>query len=92
MVSHTLRISSAPNSLLRQAKYFKEVGYEVDIWTLEGGNLIEKYRTSGFEPLILKNDSWYNINKAWQASKKEYDLIVCNTIVTYKLADFFAKR
>ena len=29
MVSHTLRVSGAPNSLLRQAKYFKEAGYEV---------------------------------------------------------------
>lgn len=91
MVSHTLRVSGAPNSLLRQAKYFKEAGYEVDIWTLEGGNLIEKYRTSGFEPLNLKNDSWFNINKAWQVSKKDYDLVVCNTIITYKVADFFAK-
>lgn len=70
LISHELTVSGAPNSLLRQAMYFKDCGLEVDIWSLKGGNLINRYTEKGFYPLILKSQSYRDIKKTWEKNKK----------------------
>lgn len=87
LISHELTVSGAPNSLLRQAMYFKDCGLEVDIWSLKGGNLINRYTEKGFYPLILKSQSYRDIKKTWEKNKKNYALIICNTLETYKCVD-----
>ena len=87
LISHELSISGAPNSLLRQAKYFWAAGYKVDVWTIRGGKLLSKYQEAGFEPLIFKTDTYWKIIKAWRLSTKDYSFILCNTTETYKYVD-----
>lgn len=87
LISHDLSVSGAPNSLLRHAKYLRQAGFEVDIWSIQGGNLISSYKKAGFSPLIIKNTSYYGFIKFWNKNKQDYDLIVCNTTNTYKCVD-----
>lgn len=89
LITHDLSITGAPNSLLRQAKYFLSSGFEVDVWAVNSGGLLSKYKEAGVQPVILHANSYFAINRAWKRHKKDYNLIICNTIETYKFADFF---
>ena len=56
LIGHELSVSGAPNSLLRQACYFRDAGYNVDIISLNDGKLKQRYLEEGFSPIII-NDS-----------------------------------
>ena len=88
LVSHDLNVCGAPNSLLRQAKYFKSVGHNVTVWALRDGPMRPIYEEAGFSPVIV-NDSYEDIIDAYDKTKKNFDFILCNTIVTYKCVKFF---
>lgn len=83
LISHELSVTGAPHSLLRQAQYFKNAGHNVDIWTLNGGELEQRYITEGFHPLYIHNKE-HEIFFAFKKQNKKYDFILCNTTVTYK--------
>ncbi len=83
LISHDFTVTGAPNSLLRQAKYFKSAGHEVDIWSLGGGGLLPRYIEAGFSPIIIENRAIV-IDSIFRNMNKKYDFILCNTIVTYK--------
>ena len=87
LIGHELSVSGAPNSLLRQACYFRDAGYNVDIISLNDGKLKQRYLEEGFSPIII-NDSDDAIRDAYNKQNKKYDFILCNTTVTYKAVDF----
>jgi len=91
LVSHELTVTGAPNSLLRQAKYFLEAGCKVDVWTLAGGDLLPRYEEAGLRPELVANDR-RAIEAKWAECNVRYDLVICNTICTYKFADVLRRR
>ena len=86
LISHDLTVSGAPNSLLRQAKYFRSAGHRVIIWSISGGNLTPKYQEAGFTPQLVANDT-SAIKQAFEHLDAKIDFILCNTTVTYKFVD-----
>lgn len=91
LVSHDFTVTGAPNSLLRQAKYFRDAGHNVDVWGLGDGALKARYIESGFNPLVIKN-RFRDIKRAWRARAHDYDFIICNTTVTYRAVDFLQRQ
>ncbi len=91
LVSHELSVTGAPNSLLRQARYFLEAGCKVDVWTIAGGELLARYREAGLTPELVENDR-RAIERRWSADSTRYDLVICNTICTYKFVDVLRRR
>lgn len=86
LVSHEMTVTGAPNSLLRQAKYFRDAGCTVDVWTLKGGDLLPRYAEAGFAPALVGKDR-QSILAQYGANPAPYDLVVCNTICTYRAVD-----
>lgn len=86
LVSHDLSVTGAPNSLLRQACYFRDAGHDVDIFSLKDNNLKGRYIEEGFNPIIVEN-SQSAILEAYNKQNKKYDFILCNTTVSYKAVD-----
>ena len=86
LISHDLSVTGAPNSLLRQAKYFQSQGHQVMVWSLRGGNLEQRYREAGFLPKVIQNDT-NAIQKEFAKLVVKPDFILCNTVVTYKCVD-----
>jgi len=91
LVSHELTVTGAPNSLLRQAGYFLEAGCKVDVWTIAGGDLLPRYREAGLDPEQVANDR-RAIEAKWAEKDVRYDLVICNTICTYKFVDVLRRR
>ena len=91
MISHDLSVTGAPNSLLRQAKYFRDAGHNVDVWSLGDGPLKERYTEVGFDPKIIKN-KFADIKRAWRHREHDYDFIISNTTETYKAVDFLQRQ
>lgn len=85
LVSHELSVTGAPNSLLRHARYMRDAGHEVDVWTYRDGPLRTEYENAGFCPQIVE-DSREAVREKF-AGSGSYDLIVCNTIRTYRAVD-----
>ena len=86
LVSHELSVTGAPNSLLRQARYFLSAGCAVDVWTMAEGELLARYREAGLSPELVANDR-RAIEAKYAERRIRYDLAVCNTICTYKFVD-----
>lgn len=91
LVSHELSVTGAPNSLLRQARYFLSAGCAVDVWTMAEGELLARYREAGLSPELVANDR-KAIEAKYAQRHVRYDLIVCNTICTYKFVDVLRRR
>lgn len=83
LISHSFAVTGAPNSLLRQAKYFRKAGHNVEVWSLGNGVLKERYFEEGFNPVVLENNV-LSVRKYYEKRKKHFDFVLCNTIVTYK--------
>ena len=90
LISHDFTVTGAPNSLLRQAIYFREAGHNVDIWSLGDGGLKPRYIEAGFNPIIIDND-YMAIKQQYKNAHKKYDFILCNTTVTYKAVDILQR-
>jgi len=86
LISHELSVTGAPNSLLRQAGYFLSAGHTVDVWSLAGGALLPRYEEQGLHPEIVA-DNKRAIKAKYDANPIRYDLIVCNTIRTWRAVD-----
>ena len=87
LISHDFTVTGAPNSLLRQAVYFKEAGHTVDVWSLGDGGLKDRYIEKGFNPKIIQ-DTPSAILEEYNTRTKEYDFILYNITVKYKYIDF----
>ena len=93
LVSHYLGVSGAPISLLRHAKYMLSAGYRVDVWTLDyyrDNGLESEYFSAGLSIRHVKNDE-AEIADAMRSADVRYDLILCNTICTYKCVKVFQR-
>ena len=101
LVSHELSVTGAPNSLLRQAKYLREAGYETDVWTFKDGELRARYEEAGFRPEVVA-DSRKEVTEKLKSLKVEklkssepfnlstfqpFNLAICNTTRTYRAVD-----
>ena len=91
LVSHELSVTGAPNSLLRQAKYMLEAGYDVDVWTFRDGPLRACYEEAGLPPKVIE-ESRAGVEAALVPGTCAYNLAVCNTIRTYRAADMLQWR
>lgn len=85
LISHELSVTGAPNSLLRHARYLSGAGHDVDVWTYRDGPLRAEYEKAGFVPKVVE-DSRDAVKAEFEKSDR-YDLIVCNTIRTYRAVD-----
>jgi len=61
-------------------------GYAVDVWTLAGGDLTPRYEEKGLKPELVANEK-RAIREKYEANPVRYDLIVCNTIRTWRAVD-----
>lgn len=91
LVSHELSVTGAPNSLLRQAGYFKSAGFDVEVWTLADGPLRVRYEAAGFSPEVVPNNRQAILGR-FAKTHVRYDLVVCNTIRTYRAVDVFRRQ
>ena len=91
LVSHELSVTGAPNSLLRQAKYFLDGGHEVSVWTYRGGDLAARYAEAGLTPETVADDRSAILGK-YRENPVRYDLVVCNTIRTYRCVDVLLRQ
>ena len=86
LISHYLEATGAPMSLLRHAKYLVEAGHNVEVWSLDcypGSGLASAFVAASLNVRHVKNDEDH-IAAALHDAGVCYDLIVCNTICTYK--------
>ena len=93
LISHYLGVSGAPISLLRHAKYMKEAGYTVDVWSIDyyrGNELEPEFLAAGLNVRHVKNEEG-EIVCAIHKEDAQYDLVVCNTICTYKCIRVFQR-
>ncbi|MBP9999066.1 MAG: glycosyltransferase [Proteobacteria bacterium] len=91
LVSHDFSVTGAPNSLLRQACYFRDAGHNVDVWALDSGDLKARYIEAGFNPVIVKN-SYEAIKELYDTTNKKYDFVLCNTIIAYKAVEVLQQQ
>lgn len=88
LVSHEMTVTGAPQSLLRQARYFRDAGFAVDVWTMRPGPLSQRFRDEGFDVTVVDGS---NRVAACQDAIGRYALIVCNTYVTHGFVRQFAE-
>lgn len=86
LITHQLSITGAPFVLLWMSKFLKDNNYDVTVWSLYDGPLKEDFAKEGCNPIIIKDDK-RSILKLYQESNIHYDLIICNTVCTYKCVD-----
>lgn len=88
LVSHEMSLSGAPQSLLRQACYMREAGYQVDVWTMLPGCLERRYADKGFSVEVVKPDDRADVRR--RVEELAPDLAICNTFKTYQFADMLS--
>ena len=91
LISHDLNCTGAPSSLLRHAKYFLDSGHSVDVWAAGDGALRSRYEEAGLSPRIVENKC-ASIYRLVEENRGKYDLVICNTIVTYKFVDAWQRE
>ena len=85
LVSHDLSLTGAPTVLLWLAKYLIKRNYKVDVVTYKNGmsyELLDKFKELGVNIKYIKNKPSL-IKKFCSKNIKKYNLIICNTVVTY---------
>ena len=87
LVSHEMTITGAPCSLLRMARYFRDAGHIVDVWTLRSGDFVRQYREEGFEVTVVAKA---NMTATCREAIGRYALIVCNTFATHQIVSQLA--
>ena len=86
LVSHDLALGGAPVVLLWLAEYLQRKGYKVDLWSIRGGSLEESFNKVGIKVQYVA-DSRTEICRAFIQQKTSYELIICNTVITYRYVD-----
>lgn len=86
LISHDLVVAGAPNSLLRQAKYLKNAGHDVEVYSLRAGGLEKRYTEAGFSVTFIQDNKRY-IKRIYKEKCKKFDFILCNTTETYRCVD-----
>ncbi len=81
-VSPEMTYSGTPRSLLRMCKVARELGYGITVWSAKDGPFIVDYEKENIKVEIISED---HILQKIEAIK-EYDLAVCNTVMTDKYA------
>ena len=89
-ISPEMPYTGAPRSLLRMAKIAKVLGYDVDVWSENSGPFINRFNEAGFDVKIVNSSNLSGIEAANKF--KNYHLVICNTIVTYKFASIASKH
>ena len=90
LVSHELSVTGAPNSLLRHARYMRDAGHDVTVWTYRDGPLRARYEESGFVPQLVEDSRGAVVAAA--NAERPFDFILCNTVRTYRAADVLQRR
>lgn len=93
LVSHDLSITGAPMVLLWLAKFLIQLKYKVDVVAFRKNltkNLYDKFCEIGIKPELINNKRG-EIYKYCSANLKHYNLIICNTIETYKFINIAQK-
>ena len=83
LVSHEFSRSGAPGSLLRQARYLREAGYRVSVWTLADGPLGESFRALDVT-VDLVGAEFAEVRRRVRAEGAGFDLVICNTYRTFR--------
>ena len=85
LISHCLNVTGAPASLLRHAKYLLEAGHLVTVWTFGDGILRGEFERLGMEVEHI-NGNLNALEEKVRANSNDFDLVLCNTIGTWKCA------
>ncbi len=80
-ISPEMIYAGAPRSLLRMCKVAKSFNYNVTVWSAKYGPFIAEYNKYGIPVEIVPENELIN-NKNIQERIKDFDLAICNTIVT----------
>lgn len=79
-IIHELEYSGAPRCMLEMCKIAKELGYDVTVWSAKSGPFEDEFRSYGFGvEIVLNNQVRFGRSIA---RIKEFDLAICNTIIT----------
>ena len=82
LISHELSYTGAPISLLRICKILQKNNYNIEVWSLNDGDLKKEYEKINTEVKIVKNiDIFKNSYKKY--IKNNFKLVICNTVETY---------
>ena len=83
IVIHSLTYTGSIFSAKRICRILMKEGYKVDIWSYHGGAFKKEFEEIGIDPQII--DEYSIDNKIIIEKIQEYDLLLANTIVTYKV-------
>lgn len=86
LISHNLYYEGAPISLFLIAKILKNNNFNVEVLSPIDGDLHKKYLDFGIPVKIMPN--FENKKSKFINHCKKFDLIIANTILTYKAVDF----
>lgn len=86
LVSQNFSLTGAPLVLYWLATFLKSEGHNVTVWGIKDGPLSQNLVEDGFDVEIVDSERRFIKNK-FERSSHNFDLIVCNTIVTYKFVD-----
>lgn len=92
LVSNELARTEAPMSLLRYAGYFLEAGYLVDIVSLRGGAMERDFQRAGCMVEVCGCEEDEILAASERIRGRKYDLVVCNTVVTWRFVRELRKR
>ena len=89
-ISHEMSPTGAPRSLLRMCRVARSLGYEPTVWTMLDGPLRAEFEQDGIavETVPIEETVW----PERLAKIDDYDLAVCNTIITARFARVCCQR
>ena len=86
-ISPEMVYTGAPRSLLRMVNVAKTLGYKPVVWTAISGPFEQEFLKNGIQVQTVPENALPKLDRKALSSK--FGLVVCNTIVTDKYAEFF---
>ncbi|SEA29911.1 Glycosyl-transferase family 4 [Pseudobutyrivibrio sp. ACV-2] len=89
LVSFEMTYSGAPVAVLKMARVFRSIGYQVDIWTLHDGPFTTEFSNDGFDIVSINypSDAGYELDN----KLKDYRLCICHTIFCSEIARYIQR-
>jgi len=88
LVSHEMSYTGAPRSLLNMAAVLEELGYQVEVWTLCQGPLVQEFERAGLQVTGVTFPEEASEQLAEQIAR--YRFVIANTIFCAAFASYAA--
>lgn len=83
LVTHEMDYAGSEHSLKRVALALKKAGYIVNVWSYQQGDFAKEFKKVDIQIRIVNGDKVDQ--KEYVDEYKKYDLIIANTVATYKV-------